>query len=66
MHIRFPAQPTFQFELAAFLAVLVVAIILIFVYRVDTAAMKAITDVAVAYCVWRGATAQRAGGDVRR
>jgi hypothetical protein len=51
------------FALAGFLAVPVVAIILISVIRPDPLIVKGLIDLAVAYLVWRTATAKQAPRD---
>jgi hypothetical protein len=62
MHIRFPAWPAWRSDLVAFVAVLVTAIILISVWRLDAVAVKAVADLVAAYCAVRIATARPAGG----
>lgn len=52
--------PTRRFDLAAFLAILVIAIILISVGHADPLVIKSIADLTVAYLAWRVAAEQRA------
>jgi hypothetical protein len=62
MNIRFSARPTVRIQSAAFVAVLVTAIILISVWGLGAVAVKAVTDIVAAYCAIRIATARPAGG----
>jgi hypothetical protein len=53
MTIRPIRRPTWLFDLAAFLAVLVTAIILISAVHADPSIVRAVTDAAATYLGWR-------------
>lgn len=65
MNLALSHRPTWQFDLAAFVAILVTPVILISVGVLDPKAVSTATDIVAAYCVWRIAIA-RAGGHADR
>jgi hypothetical protein len=65
MTTRSTPRPTWLFDLAAFLAVLVTAIILISAVHAGTQTVRAVTDAAAAYLAWRiFAERRRVRGDI--
>lgn len=62
MDIQFPGPRAWRFDLVAFVAVVVTAIIMISMWRLGATAVKAVTDLVAAYCAIRIATARRGGG----